>query len=174
MSRHVHASLYARVSFHTAASMMALQKAQEGFGQRWPRRAINSFQNLPKNQKRTRLNALLVFPCCRAGATPHGAVGFSFLGIPVCLNPVFSPRVWTLRGFPSGAALLPHPGGCAVSTRRPPFIKRCRPRWRCVYPGVPPARTFCSWSMPCLLRCVNYNPNKRAFAINLEKKLKFF
>ena len=51
--------------------MMALQKkAQEGVGQRWPRRAINSFQNLPEKQKRTRLNALLVSPCCRAGATP--------------------------------------------------------------------------------------------------------
>ena len=32
MSRHVHASLYARVSFHAAASMMALQKALEGKG----------------------------------------------------------------------------------------------------------------------------------------------
>ena len=44
-----------------------------------------SFQNLPEKQKRTRANALLVSPCCRAGATPHDAVGFSFLGIPVCL-----------------------------------------------------------------------------------------
>ena len=34
-------------------------------------------------------------------------LGFSFLGIPVCLNPVFSPRVWTLRGFSGSAALCP-------------------------------------------------------------------
>ena len=82
-------------------------KRPGGIGQRWPRRAINSFQNLPKNQKRTRLNALLVFPCCRTGATPRGAVGFSFLGIPVCLTPVQAPGVGALRGFPSGAALCP-------------------------------------------------------------------
>ena len=35
------------------------------------------------------------------------AVGFVCLGIPVCLNPVFSPRVWTLRGFSGSAALCP-------------------------------------------------------------------
>ena len=57
---------------------MALQKAQEGVGQRWPRRAITSFENLPEKQKRTRLNALLVSPCCRARATPRGGGGLFF------------------------------------------------------------------------------------------------
>lgn len=46
-------------------------------------------------------------PAVVQGATPRCAVGFSFLGIPVCLNPVFSPRVWTLRGFSGSAALCP-------------------------------------------------------------------
>ena len=32
------------------------------------------------------------------------ALGFAFLGIPVCLTPVFSPRVGTLRGFSGSAA----------------------------------------------------------------------
>ena len=34
-------------------------------------------------------------------------LGFSFLGIPVCLTPVQAPGVGALRGFPSGAALDP-------------------------------------------------------------------
>ena len=46
-------------------------------------------------------------PAVVQGLRRSVAVGFSFLGIPVCLTPVFSPRVWTLRGFPSGAALDP-------------------------------------------------------------------
>ena len=85
---------------------MALQKAQEGVGQRWPRRAINSFQNLPEKQKRTRLNALLVFACL-SKQSPRVAAGFSFLGIPVCLTPVQAPGVGALRGFPGSAALCP-------------------------------------------------------------------
>lgn len=42
--------------------MMALQKAQEGFGQRLPRRAIKSFQNLRKNKKRSRCESAFGFP----------------------------------------------------------------------------------------------------------------
>ena len=86
---------------------MALQNALEGLGSAGRAGLSLAFQNLPEKQKRTRANALFVSPCCRARATPRGAVGFVAVGIPVCLNPVFSPRVWTLRGFPSGAALDP-------------------------------------------------------------------
>ena len=35
----------------------------------------------------------------------------------------------------------PRPGGCAADTRRRPFVERYRPRWRCVYPGVPACRS---------------------------------
>ena len=86
--------------------MMALQKRPGGVGQRWPRRAINSFQNLPKNQKRTRLNALVVFACL-SKQSPRGAAGFVAVGIPVCLTPVQTPGVGALRGFPGSAALCP-------------------------------------------------------------------
>lgn len=35
------------------------------------------------------------FPLLSCRGYAACAVGFSFLGIPVCLTPVFSPRVWT-------------------------------------------------------------------------------
>ena len=94
---------------------MALQKALEGYGQRWPRRAITSFQNLPKNQKRTRWNALLVFPCCRSGARRlRGGLCLSWHpGLP---QRRIDPSVWISRGL--SMFLLPIPsGGRAVLTR---------------------------------------------------------
>jgi hypothetical protein len=106
--------------------MMALQKALEGIGRRWPRRAIKSFQNLRKNKKRSLCECAFGFPLLSfKGLRRAVAVGFACLGIPVCLTPVFSPRVWTLRGFPGSAGVDPNPGRCTTSTRRPPFIKRC-------------------------------------------------
>ena len=89
---------------------MALQKAQEGFGQRWPRRAINSFQNLPKNQKRTRLNALLVFP----GLTAPGwrlprVLGYS---IPAFLAGVRGG--WRIPVWPGSSFLIDRSGGRMV------------------------------------------------------------
>ena len=45
-------------------------KRPGGVGQRWPRRAINSFQNLPEKQKRSRCESAFGFPLlsCRGYA----------------------------------------------------------------------------------------------------------
>ncbi len=106
--------------------LMALQKRPGGVGQRWPRRAIKSFQNLPKNQKRTRWNALLVSPCCRAGATPLVRWAFLFLASRFASPPYLAPgsglrSAWPFGGLPPGGRYLvrlpcPHPGCCAVFT----------------------------------------------------------
>ena len=95
-------------------------KRPGGFGQRWPRRAIKSFQNLPKNQKRTRLNALLVFPCCRAGATPLVRWALFVLASRFASTPYLAPGSGLCEASPVALPLIPHPGGCAVSTRRWP------------------------------------------------------
>ena len=79
-------------------------KSPGGVGQRWPRRAINSFQNLPEKQKRTRLNALLVFPCCRAGATPLVRWAFLFLASRFASPPYLAPGSGLCEASP---AVLP-------------------------------------------------------------------
>ena len=112
--------LRARLQFcSTALFLDGPPKSPGGVGQRWPRRAINSFQNLPKNQKRTRWNALLVFPCCRAGATPLVRWAFLFLASRFA-SPPYKPQGWYFARLPQWRCPLPHPGGCAVSTRRWP------------------------------------------------------
>ena len=85
-------------------------KRPGGVGQRWPRRAINSFQNLPKNQKRTRLNALLVFP----GLTAPGwrlprVLGYS---IPAFLAGVRGG--WRIPVWPGSSFLIDRSGGRMV------------------------------------------------------------
>ena len=92
------------------ASVMALQKRPGGVGQRWPRRAINSFQNLPEKQKRTRLNALLVFP----GLTAPGwrlprVLGYS---IPAFLAGVRGG--WRIPVWPGSSFLIDRSGGRMV------------------------------------------------------------
>ena len=110
MSRHVHASLYARVSFHTAASMMALQNALEGSGSAGRAGLNPAFENLPEKQKRTRLNALLVFP----GLTAPGwrlprVLGYS---IPAFLAGVRGG--WRIPVWPGSSFLIDRSGGRMV------------------------------------------------------------
>ena len=82
-------------------------KRPGGVGQRWPRRAITSFQNLPKNQKRTRWNALLVFPCCRSGATPLARWVFLFLAARFA-SPPYKPQGTVLcEASPGALPLIP-------------------------------------------------------------------
>ena len=86
------------------------KKAQEGVGQRWPRRAIKSFQNLPKNQKRTRLNALLVFPGLAApGWRLPRVLGYS---IPAFLAGVRGG--WRIPVWPGSSFLIDRSGGRMV------------------------------------------------------------
>ena len=103
--------LRARLQFcSTALFLDGPPKALEGVGQRWPRRAIKSFQNLPKNQKRTRLNALLVFP----GLTAPGwrlprVLGYS---IPAFLAGVRGG--WRIPVWPGSSFLIDRSGGRMV------------------------------------------------------------
>lgn len=88
-------------------SMMALQNALEGVGQRWPRRAINSFQNLQKTKNALGVKALLVFPCCRAGATPLVRWAFLFLASRFA-SPPYKPQGLVLcEASPAALPLIP-------------------------------------------------------------------
>lgn len=103
--------LRARLQFcSTALFLDGPPKALEGVGQRWPRRAINSFQNLPEKQKRTRLNALLVSPGLTApgGRLPR-VLGYS---IPAFLAGVRGG--WRIPVWPGSSFLIDRSGGRMV------------------------------------------------------------
>lgn len=96
--------------FCTALFLDGPPKRPGGVGQRWPRRAINSFQNLPKNQKRTRLNALLVFPGLAApGWRLPRVLGYS---IPAFLAGVRGG--WRIPVWPGSSFLIDRSGGRMV------------------------------------------------------------
>ena len=59
--------------------LMALQKALEGWGSAGRAGLNHSFQNLQKTKNALCAKALLVSPCCRAGATPLVRWAFLFL-----------------------------------------------------------------------------------------------
>ena len=87
------------------ASVMALQNALEGSGSAG-RAGLSIHFKISLKIKNALYECACGF-CLSFQAVTAFAAGFVAVGIPVCLNPVFSPRVWTLRGFPSGAALCP-------------------------------------------------------------------
>ena len=92
-------------------------KRPGGVGQRWPRRAITSFQNLPEKQKRTALGGMR-FWFSPAVVQGHAAFrgGFFFSWQPSLPQRRIEPSVWISRGL--SMFLLPFPSrGRAVLTR---------------------------------------------------------
>lgn len=88
--------------------MMALQKAQEGFGQRWPRRANHSFQNLRKNKKRSRCESAFGFPLLSFRGYAARWRWALFVLASRFASPPYKPQgLVALRGFPGSAALCP-------------------------------------------------------------------
>jgi hypothetical protein len=80
------------------ASMMALQKSPGGVWAALAAPGLILHFKISKKQKALSVRKRFWFPpAVVQGLRRAVAVGFSFLGIPVCLTPVFSPRVWTLR-----------------------------------------------------------------------------
>ena len=79
----------ARLQFFSTALFLdgPPKKAQEGSGSAGRAGLNHSFQNLQKTKNALCAKALLVSPCCRAGATPLGGGGLFFSWHPCLPHP---------------------------------------------------------------------------------------
>ena len=87
--------------------MMALQNALEGKGSAGRAGLNPAFENLPEKQKRTRLNALLVSPCCRARATPLVRWALLFLASLFASTPYLAPGYGLCEASPAALPFVP-------------------------------------------------------------------
>ena len=102
------------------------------------------------------------------------ALGFSVLGIPVCLNPVLSPRVWTSRGLSRIAPVNPIRASAAAVERPTIFCIPLPPAVPCVYPAVRAARTCrqagrCLAAHACRFRCMGCIVYPLDMLVNIQR-----
>ena len=103
------------------------------------------------------------FPLLSCRGYAACAVGFSFLGIPVCLTPVFSPRVWTSRGLSMFLLHIPSRGRAVLTRATMAFYESLPPATVLYLPSLPSCMNVWCWldhlaPIACASTCCQQEP----------------